>query len=385
MSEEMLQEMREKINWLDDSIVRLLNERAAICIEVGKIKSEEGWDTYDPSREERIYNKLSQIQGGILPEGALREIFREIISASRALQEPMGVSFLGPEASFSHQAALAHFGRDIRVAPQATIPEVFAAVEKGNSLRGIVPVENSTEGSVKATLDSLITTPLAIRGELFLRIRHSLLSASRDLSAIEKVYSHPQALAQCRKWLQANLRGAVLVETESTAGAALRVREEPSAAAVGSLIAAETYRLNLLAEGIEDNPSNTTRFLVIGPKAKRNDGTMTGQDKTSVLFAAAHVPGGLQRALAPFAEAGINLTRIESCPMRDRLWEYLFFVDFVGHIEEPRVQKCMEELEKQTATLKVLGSYPRGMEPSESLQGKDRKENGNGNGKDGAR
>jgi chorismate mutase/prephenate dehydratase len=387
MNEELLKEMRDKINGLDDGIIRLLNERAAVCVEVGRIKGEAGLDTYDASREERIYQKLAQIQGGILPEGALREIFREIISASRALQAPMGISFLGPEASFSHQAALSHFGRDICIAPQATIAEVFAAVEKGDSLRGVVPIENSTEGSVRATLDALITTPLAIRGEIFQRIRHALLSASGSLAGIRKVYSHPQALAQCRKWLQANLPGAVLVETESTAGAALRVKEEPSAASVGSVIAAEVYRLKVLAEGIEDNPSNTTRFLIIGPQAKRSDGSITGRDKTSVLFAAAHVPGGLQRALAPFAEAGINLTRIESFPMRDRLWEYLFFVDFVGHAEEPQVRECLAALEMQTASLKVLGSYPRGIEPAESLQGKDRAQegNGNGNGKDGAR
>lgn len=372
MNDEVLREMREKIDRLDDGIIRLLDERASVSVEIGRIKSRAGWDTHDPSREERIYRKLSRIQGGILPEGALREIFREIISASRALQEPMGVSFLGPEASFSHQAALAHFGRGIRIAPQAAIPEVFAAVEKGEAIRGVVPIENSAEGSVKATLDSLINTPLAIRGELFLRIRHALLSTAGDRTAVRKVYSHPQALAQCRKWLQTHLPGVPLVEAESTAGAARRVKEEPTGAAVGSLLAAEVYGLNLLSEGIEDNPSNTTRFLIIGPKPRQNDGAMTGQDKTSILFAAAHVPGGLQRALVPFAEAGINLTRIESFPMRDRLWEYLFFVDFVGHVEDPQVKKCLEELEKQTATLKVLGSYPRGMEPSESIGGRDR-------------
>jgi chorismate mutase/prephenate dehydratase len=379
MNDELLQKLRERIDGLDDGIVRLLNERTAVSVEIGRLKSEAGRDVCDPSREENIYRKLSQNHGGILPEGALRDIFREIISASRALQAPLSVSFLGPEASFSHQAALAHFGKGIRIAPQVSIPEVFSEVEKGDSLRGVVPIENSAEGSVKATLDALIATPLAIRGELFLRIRHCLLSAGGDPAEIRKVYSHPQALAQCRKWLQTHLPGIPLVEMESTAGAARRVREEATGAAIGCRLAAETYGLNLLTEGIEDNPLNTTRFLIIGPKPKRSDGGITGQDKTSILFGTPHVPGALQRALAPFAAAGINLTRIESCPMRDRMWEYLFFVDFVGHIEEEETRTCLQELEKQTATLKILGSYPRGMELPESLQGQDQ------NGKDGAR
>ncbi len=369
MNGEMLRELREKVDRLDTKIVRLLNERAAVSLEIGRIKCEAGWDICDPSREESIYRKLAENHEGILPEGALREIFREIISASRALQAPLTVSFLGPEASFSHQASLAHFGKGIRIAPQASIPEVFASVERGESLRGMVPVENSAEGSVKATLGALIATPLTIRGELFLRIRHCLLAAGGDLRAIRKVYSHPQALAQCREWLRTHLPGIPLVEMESTAGAARRVREEATGAAVGSRLAAETYGLNLLAEGIEDNPSNTTRFLVIGPKPERDGGGMTGQDKTSILFGTPHVPGALQRALAPFAAAGINLTRIESCPMRDRMWEYLFFVDFIGHVDDQKTRECLQELEKQTAILKVLGSYPRGMEPPENLKG----------------
>jgi chorismate mutase/prephenate dehydratase len=379
MNEEMLQELREKVDRLDSGIIRLLNERAAVSVEIGRIKREAGWEVCDPSREERIYRNLAENHGGILPGSALREIFREIISASCALQAPMTVSFLGPEASFSHQAALAHFGKGIFIAPQMSIPEVFSAAEKGECLWGVVPIENSAEGSVKTTLDRLISTPLAIRGEIFLRIRHCLLSAGNDFAAIRKVYSHPQALAQCREWLRTHLPGIPLVEVESTAGAARRVREDATGAAVGSRLAAGTYGLNLLAEGIEDNPLNTTRFLVIGPQPERNGGGMTGQDKTSILFGTPHIPGALQRALAPFAAAGINLTRIESCPMRDKMWEYLFFVDFVGHIDDQKTRECLQEMEKQTATLKVLGSYPRGMEPLENLQGKDR------DGKDGTR
>jgi chorismate mutase / prephenate dehydratase len=362
MNDDILRKQREKIDHIDARIVRLLNERAAVSIEIGRIKSEAGCDIRDHSREETVYRNLMQNNGGILPESAIRAIFREIISASRALQEPMTVAFLGPEASFSHQAALAQFGRGIRIAPQISIPEVFSSVEKGESLRGVVPVENSAEGSVKATLDALITTPLSIRGESFLRIRHCLLNAGGGLGSIRRIYSHPQALAQCQGWLRMHLPGVPLVEVESTAGAAMRVREEAEGAAIGSRLAAEAYGLSLPAEGIEDNPSNTTRFLIIGPKPEGNEGGITGRDKTSILFGTSHAPGALERALAPFAAAGINLTRIESFPMRDRMWEYLFFVDFVGHIDEPKIRECMQGLEKQTATIKVLGSYPRGEE-----------------------
>jgi len=379
VSEEPLQELREKIEETDREIVRLLNERAAVSVEIGKIKRDAGREIYDPSREAGIYRKMADNNGGALPGSALREIFREIISASRALQAPMTASFLGPEASFSHQATLAHFGNSIRTAPRGAIAEVFAAVEKGKDHWGIVPVENSAEGSVKATLDRLVSTPLAIRAELFLRIRHCLLSTCNDMAAIRKIYSHPQAFAQSQEWLRTHMPGIPLIEVESTAGAARRVQEDAEGAAVGSSLAASTYKLNLLAEGIEDNPLNTTRFLVIGPKPGRSGGGITGQDKTSILFGTSHVPGALQRALAPFAEAEINLTRIESCPMRDRMWEYLFFADFAGHIEEGKTGQCLHELEGRTAFLKILGSYPRGMEQSENLQGKDE------DGKDGTR
>ena len=363
MKDELLRELRERIDGVDDEIVRLLDERTAVSIEIGRLKREAGWDIYDPSREESIYRKLAQNHEGILPETSLRDIFREIISASRTLQAPMRVAFLGPEASFSHQAALTHFGSGIIAAPKTTIPDVFDDVERGqNGEWGIVPVENSAEGSVKATLDRLISTPLAIRAEVFLRIRQCLISGGKDTAAIRKIYSHPQALAQCQRWLRTHLPGIPLVEVESTAGAVSRVREDASGAAVGSRLAAGIYGLNLLAEGIEDNPLNTTRFFVIGPQPERNGGGITGQDKTSILFGATHVPGALQRALAPFAEAGINLTRIESCPMRDRMWEYLFFADFAGHIAEEKAQECLRELRNRTASLKVLGSYPRGEE-----------------------
>jgi chorismate mutase / prephenate dehydratase len=363
MKEETIEKLRERIERTDREIVRLLGERAAVSIEIGKAKLGVGREIYDPAREALIYRQLAEINDGVLPEAALNAIFREIISASRALQAPIEVAFLGPEASFSHQAALTHFGNGIIAVPKATIPDVFTEAQRGqNGKWGIVPVENSAEGSVKATLDGLISTPLAIRAEVYLRIRQCLLAAGNEPSEIRRVYSHPQALAQCQGWLRTHLPGVPLVEVESTAGAARRVRKDKTGAAVGSALAAQVYGLNLLAEGIEDHPANTTRFIVIGPKADKDNGGTTGRDKTSVLFGTPHVPGALHRALEPFAEAGINLMRIESCPVRDRMWEYLFFADFAGHTADQKTQRCLEKLKGQTAVLKVLGSYPRGEE-----------------------
>ena len=363
MNAERLEALREEIAGMDRQLVRLLDERAALSVEIGKLKRDGGREVYDPAREALLLRRLAEIRRGALSETALRNIFREILSVSRSLQAPLRAAFLGPEASFSHQAALAHFGADIVAEPKGTIAEVFDAVERGEEGRyGIVPVENSVEGSVKPTLDRLIATPLAIRAEVFLRIRQCLLSPCGEMSVIRKVYSHPQALAQCRGWLKTHLPGMPLIEVESTAGAALRVREDETGAAVGSRLAAETYGLNLLAEGIEDHPANTTRFLVLGAKQEGNGAGTTGRDKTSILFGTPHAPGALHQALAPFAEAGISLTRIESWPIRERMWEYLFFADFAGHAEEERTMTCLEELARRTAFLKVLGSYPKGEE-----------------------
>lgn len=362
MNDDPLLKLRERIGATDRELVRLLNERAAVSVEIGRAKQALGREVYDPAREAMLFRELAAHNSGPLPEAALRDIYREIFSVSRALQAPLTVVFLGPAASFSHQAALSHFGGGIVALPAGTIPEVFDEVEKGKGTWGIVPIENSAEGSVKTTLDRLISTPLTIRAEVYQRIRHCLLAQGRDLSAIKRVFSHPQALAQCQVWLRTHLPGVPLIEVDSTAGAARRVQGDPQGAAVGSRLAAETYGLNLLGEGIEDHAANTTRFLVIGDRADRESAVVTGRDKTSLLFGTPHVPGALHRALAPFADAGISLLRIESCPMRDRMWEYLFFADFAGHPEEEKTQRCLEELRQRTAFLKVLGAYPRGEE-----------------------
>ncbi len=350
--------LRHDLKETDLKIVKLLNERADLSVKMGKIKAEDGLDMYDAAEEAKIFECLGKVDGQLLPEKYLRAIFREIISASRALQKPITVAFLGPEATFSHLAAQSYFGSSTSFFPQTTIFHVFDEVEKGKVEWGVVPVENSLEGSINLTLDRLILTPLMIRAEIFLRISHCLLSPGERIEGITRIYSIPQVLAQCQGWIRANLPQCVLVEAESTAAAAKRVQKENDSAAIGSRLAAAAYGLNILSEGIEDNPSNTTRFLVIG------EGKLaaTGRDKTSILFGTPHTPGALYYALEPFAERKINLMKIESYPVKQRLWEYLFFVDLAGHVDDEEIRHCMEGLRKKTTFLKILGSYPRGEE-----------------------
>jgi chorismate mutase/prephenate dehydratase len=354
MTEISLEFLRGEIKRTDREIVRLLNERAELSINVGKIKESQDLDVYDAAQEAKVFEYLTKINDGSLPEEYLKVIFKEILSASRALQKPVVVACLGPEASFCHLAAQSHFGKSTRYAPESSVFSVFEAVEKGNVRWGVVPVENSLEGSVNLTLDRLIMTPLKICAEIYLRINHCLLSPGDRMEDVTRVYSHPQALAQCQGWLRRHLPAVRLVEVESTATAAQIVRREERSAAIGSRLAATTYELNILSEGIEDHSSNTTRFLVMG----KNHSGMTGRDKMSILFGTPHHPGALYHALKPFADRQINLMKIESYPVKERLWEYLFFVDFKGHMMEEKIKECMEDLKEGTTFLKILGSYP---------------------------
>lgn len=358
MDKSKLARLRRQIKRNDSDIVRLLNERAAIAIEIGKEKNADGRNIYDASQEGNVYRHLADTNTGPLAEVALTDIFREVISACRALQADLTISYLGPEASFTHMAALSQFGRSVVMQPSPSISAVFEEVERKRVQLGVVPIENSTEGSVKLTLDRLIATPLKVQAEVFLRIRHCLLSLAPDLDSVRKVYSHPQAIAQCQGWLKSNLPKAAVIEAESTAGAAIRVGKDPETAAIGSQIASARYGLKVMAEGIEDHSVNTTRFFVIG----NGDVKPTGVDKTSILFGTAHMPGSLYHVLTPFAERGVNLTRIESYPVKDRMWEYLFFADFLGHAEDKEVKKCLLDLKKKAAFVKILGSYPQGQE-----------------------
>ncbi len=354
MKNQAIEKVRHKIRRKDREIVRLLNERARLSLEVGRVKGREGMGVYDPVRESIVLRDIADLNEGPLAGEALHSIYREILSSSRALQAPLAVAYLGPEGSFAHRAALTRFGRNAGMVSQETIGAVFDAVEKGKANLGVVPLENSVEGPVRITLERLIATPLAIRAEVFLRVSHCLM-ARLSKAKILRVYSHPQALAQCRQWLARNLPHAVPVEAESTSAAVLKALKDRHAAAIGGRMASEIHGLPIVEEGIEDNPSNSTHFIVIG------NGTNgpTGSDKTSILFSTPHKPGALHAALAPFAKAGINLLRIESHPAREGIWQYHFFVDFEGHAGEKPVKSCLAALGRRASTLKMLGSYPR--------------------------
>lgn len=356
MNKKPLEKLREEIRAKDREIVTLLNERAGLSLEVGEVKKERGQAVYDPSRESLIFEYLSQINKGPLSDKALRDIFREIISSSRALQGPVTVAYFGPEASFTHLAALAHFGQGSQFFPQKTIALVFEQVERERCAYGVVPIENSGEGSVKPTLDRLISTPLTIGAEVFLRVSHYLLSSQETLEKIKRIYSHPQAIAQCQGWLEKNLPQCAILKVDNTAQAAQKVLEDPEGAAIGSREAAQLYGLKILADRIEDYPINTTRFLILG----KGQSEPCGKDKTSILFGTPHKPGALFQALEPFTRGELNLLKIESYPLPERIWEYLFFVDFSGHREDEKVRECLGELEKMTTFIKVLGSYPQG-------------------------
>lgn len=355
MTKSRLEQLRKNMKDKDREIIRLLNERSEISLRIGEVKGQEGLDVYDPSQEARVYHYLGELNGGPLPPPAINSIFREVISASRGLQKQTTVAFLGPETTFSHLAAQSHFGESSHYFPQPGIASVFDEVERGAIDWGVVPVENSQEGSVNITLDKLVLTPLKIRAEIFLRISQCLLSSAKDITSIRKIYSHPQPLAQCRLWLKTNMPWCTLHEVESTAAAAQMVKGKKTQAAIGSSLAAAKNSLSILAADIEDNTSNTTRFLVMG----NGETSPTGKDKTSLIFATPHSPGSLYKALSPFARRRINLIKIESHPVKERLWEYLFFVDIVGHIAQKPIQNCLAELKQKTTFLKMLGSYPR--------------------------
>ena len=351
-----LEELRNGIKQADQELVRLLNQRAILAKEIGRIKADMGRDVYDPSQESRIYNRLAEISQGELPLKALQAIYREIISASRLLQSPVTVAYFGMEASFTNLAAKSHFGSSSQFFPQYSLSSVFEEVEKEKVKWGVVPVENSLEGSINLTLDKLITTPLHIRAEIFLRITQCLLTRHERLEDIEKIYSHPQPFAQCQGWLRTYLPHAALIEVASTTEAAQRVAKEQEGAAICSRDAATLYDLKVIAAGIEDQSSNTTRFLVIG----QGESQPTGWDKTSLLFATTDKPGALHQALQSFADRGVNMMKIESHPVKDRLWEYLFFVDVAGHVLDEDINSCLDDLRRKTSFLKILGSYPRG-------------------------
>ena len=349
-------QLRGRIDRLDRKLLDLLSQRAVLAADVGRFKQSQGHPVCDLAREREILAALQTLNQGPLPDGAVNRVFFEIISACRSIQGPIEISFLGPEATFSHQAALDYFGRSAGFLPQESIGDVFKAVEENRADFGIVPVENSTGGVIGLTLDHLIETDLKVCGEVHQRISQALMSLEEDRGRIKRVISHPQALIQCRGWLARNLPAAKLVETPSTAAAAIRATKEPASAIVGSEMLADLHGLRVLARAIQDRPFNLTRFLVLG----RLESPRTGRDKTSVLFVTPHRPGALCRCLKPLAEFEVNLTHIESRPSGQKPWEYVFFIDFEGHLSDDPVRAALEGLAGGVDKLKILGSYPRG-------------------------
>lgn len=356
-SEEKLQAIRERIDALDEQLQKLINERASLAQEVAQVKLAAGEDAvfYRPEREAQILRRVKERNPGPLPAEEMARLFREVMSACLALERPTTVAFLGPEGTFSHEAVLKHFGHSVQPQPLAAFDEVFREVEAGSADYAVVPVENSSEGAVNYTLDLMLNTPLTICGEVALRIHDHLMGKVEALSDVRVVYSHAQSLAQCREWLDAHLPSVERVAVSSNAEAARLAAQESGAVAVAGKSAAELYGLPLLASNIEDDPNNTTRFLILG----RDPVPPSGEDKTALLLSTRNKPGALYQLLEPLAKNGISMTRIESRPSRQEAWEYVFFLDVLGHQSDPALSKALAALEKEAALFKVLGSFPR--------------------------
>ena len=347
-----LEKLRREIDRLDDELVRLLNRRASLAKEIGGLKN--GAPAYRPEREAEVLRRVSQASAGPLSAQRVVAVFREVISACRALEEPIRVTYLGPEGTFSEQAVRKHFGAAAEALPTASVDEAFRRCESGAAQFTVVPVENSTEGVVGRSLDLLLATPLTICGEVELRVQQNLLGRG-ETKTIRKIYSHAQSLAQCAGWLAQHLPGAEKVPVASNAEAASRAAREDGTGAIAGEAAAERYGLAVLARAIEDSPNNTTRFLVLGSVLA----APTGRDRTSLVMSAENKPGAVHALLTPLARHGVSMTRIESRPSRQgALWEYVFFIDVEGHQRDPAVAQAIAELKDQAPFLKILGSYP---------------------------
>lgn len=350
-----LSDIRTKIDTLDGHIISLLSERAHLVHAVGEVKKTQGLPIYAPEREAVVYQRLLELNNGRLPEESIRAIFREIMSSALALEDDLTIAYLGPEGSWTHQAALNKFGHSLRYSPQSGFESVFEAVLKGKADYGVLPVENSTEGTVSFTLDLLQDSPLKVCSQMFLQIEHALISYT-TLGEIKMIYSHPQAFAQCRKWLQVHCPHAQLIETSSTAKAVEILKESDGIglAAIASPLCAELQNAPILEHSIQDLVNNTTRFFVLGEKIC----PPTGKDRTSVLFVVKHEPGTLVSALRCLESNSINLCSIQSRPSRHKEWEYVFYIDIDGHCEDPNVRKGLDEMERVCQLVKILGSYP---------------------------
>lgn len=347
--------LRNEIDRINGEILKLLNRRAELAIEVGKVKREMKSDFHVLDREHKIYQKLEKMNKGPFPNSGIRPVFREIISASLSLEHELRVVYLGPEATFSHLAAIKQFGQSATFVQSRSLRDIFTMVEHDEYDYGVVPIENTTEGVVNPTLDMFIDSPLKIAAEILLVVSHHLLSKKGTLQGIKEIHSHAQAIAQCSGWLERNVPTIPAVEVFSTAKAAETAAHNPRVAAIAGEFAASFYGLKPIYKHIEDNDKNITRFWVI---SKRSTGP-TGEDKTSIMLSIKDGVGALHKTLQPFSRHRINMTKIESRPFRQRPWEYIFFIDIEGHMEDPGVKKALAAVKPTVQFLKILGSYPR--------------------------
>lgn len=357
MTEPILDQLRERIDALDEQIQSLLNERASCAQHVAEAKRDDDADAvfYRPEREAEVLRKVRERNKGPLPDDEIARLFREIMSACLALEQPLTVAYLGPEGTYTQAAALKHFGHSVKLKSMSAIDEIFREVEAGSADFGVVPVENSSEGAINHTLDMFIRSTLKICGDVELRIHHQLMGNGGSIDAVKSVHAHQQALAQCREWLDANLPGVERIAVSSNAEAARQASEDKRVAAIASDVAADTYGLHTLAANIEDDPNNTTRFLVVGDQPVEP----SGNDKTSLMVTVHNKAGALYSLLEPVSRHGVSMTRIESRPSRVSKWDYVFFVDVDGHRSDENVAAALAELESRASMLKVLGSYPK--------------------------
>ncbi len=352
--------VRDNIDRIDNTILELLKERIELAKNIGQLKNESKRAKWDPLRERQIYDRLAKLNSGAFPDRSLHAIFHEIITTCRLSQQKIAVAYLGPEATFTHLAGVKYFGQSATYHPMESIDEVFSEVEKGRTQYGIVPVENSIEGAVFSTLDSFMKYHTKICGEVRMEITHNLVCQSGDINDVQTVASHAQPLAQCREWLRKHLPSCPTLPVFSTSAAAQMAANNPNIGAIASSLAITTYNLQVVVKGIEDYRGNTTRFLVIGKESP----SPSGLDRTSLLLSMMERPGALNEILSIIARAGINLAKIESRPIKGKQWKYLFFLDLMGHMEEPHIKDCCETLKAICSYFEWLGSYPQAEDSS---------------------
>jgi len=350
-----IQKHRAAIDKIDAQIVKLLNRRTKHVLGIGKAKLAGGKATYQPDREQALLLRICKLNDGPIPDESLRHIYREVMSSSIALQKTFTIAYLGPEATYTHQAAARRFGTSLNYAPQKTIAEVFAEVTKNRAEYGVVPVENTTEGVVTHTLDMFVDSDLKIVAQIIMPIEHCLIGKCA-MNDIKKLYSHPQAYAQCRNWVRETMPRVEFIECSSTTAAAALAVKNKTTAAISSALAAEKYNLNILEAGVQDHSGNATRFLVLG----RECAASSGNDRTSLMFTLNDKVGALHNALQPFRRHKLNMTKIESRPSKRKAWEYIFFADVDGHADDPKVAKAIRSLGDTCSFVKILGSYPHG-------------------------